>query len=122
MAVSDDAFDRTWRQLAEEVLSSMGEWRREHPEASLSEIEGALDTRLLRLRAQVLQDAVQASPAARFQQTPVPERPVCPKCQTPLSPRGHYTRHLQTDGGQQLAFARDYGTCPTCGGGLFPPG
>ena len=54
MAVSDDAFDRTWRQLAEEVLSSMGEWRREHPEASLSEIEGALDTRLLRLRAQVL--------------------------------------------------------------------
>jgi RNase P subunit RPR2 len=122
MAVSDEEFDRSWRQVAEEALTSMSQWRREHPSATLTEIEAALDERLRRLRTQVLQDSALASPAAHFQQTPAQERPLCPKCRSPLTARGAATRHLQTEGGGELALTRAYGTCPTCGAGLFPPG
>jgi len=122
MAVSDEEFDRSWRQVAEEALTGMSQWRREHPSATLTEIEAALDERLLRLRAQMLQDSALASPAAHFQHMPAQERPVCPKCQAPLAARGPSTRHLQTEGGGKLALSREYGTCPRCGEGLFPPG
>jgi RNase P subunit RPR2 len=122
MAVSDDGLDQTWRQLAEEALTGMSQWRWEHPKATLSEIEAALDERLRRRRAQVLQDTALASSAAHFQQMAAQERPVCPKCQTPLVTRGPSTRRLQTEGGGELALSREYGTCPRCGEGLFPPG
>ena len=38
-----DDFDSQWRELAEEVLTGMTEWRLQHPKARLSEIEQALD-------------------------------------------------------------------------------
>jgi len=36
-------FDAQWRTLSEEVLSGMKEWRLQHPRATLSEMEAALD-------------------------------------------------------------------------------
>ena len=35
--------DGQWREVADEVLSGMKEWRLQHPRASLTEIERALD-------------------------------------------------------------------------------
>jgi hypothetical protein len=32
-----------------------------------------------------------------------------------------HTRHLQTQGGQDLTLERRYGACPAYGAGLFPP-
>jgi len=122
MAVSDAGFEAGWRQVAGEALTGMSDWRREHPSATLGEIEAALDERLRRLRTQMLQDSALASPAARFQQAPTAQRPVCPPCQTPLVARGEATRRLETEGGAELALTRQDGTCPNCGRGLFPPG
>jgi RNase P subunit RPR2 len=121
MAVSDDGCEARWRQVAEEALTGMRDWRREHPSATLAEIEAALDERLLRLRTQMLQDSALASPVAHFQQLPTAARPVCPQCQRPLVARGEATRRLETEGGGELALTRQYGTCPNCGRGLFPP-
>jgi len=50
-------FDAKWNELAEEVVTGMKEWRLQHPKATLREIERALDERLAKMRARMLQDA-----------------------------------------------------------------
>jgi hypothetical protein len=111
-----------WHALSAEVVTAVADWRTQHPRATLSEIETALDERLARLRAQMLQDAALASARTDWVDPLSAEPPCCPDCDQPLQARGRVTRHLQTHGGQELALTRRYGTCPRCGGGLFPPG
>ena len=69
-----------WRELSEEVITGMAEWRGQHPRATLSEIEAALDERLARVRARMLQDTALASAATDVSQLPAEERPRCPEC------------------------------------------
>src|SRR6266851_784139 len=106
-------FDQNWQKLSEEVLIGMKEWREQHPKATLTEIEAALDERLGRLRARMLQDAALASASRDWSQAPSEEHPRCPLCGTPLVARGKKTRRLQTQGGQEVALTRSYGVCPT---------
>ena len=120
--MADETVDQRWRELAEEVLTGMKEWRLKHPQATFAEIEAALDERLARLRARMLQDAALASAATSFRDAPAPSRPACPACGTPLVSRGRAPRRLQTQGGQEVILDRHYGVCPACGTGLFPPG
>ena len=91
-----DNFDQCWWPLAQEVLTGMKEWRLQHPTATFSEIEAALDERLGRLRAQMLADAALASAAASWSQESSSARPPCPTCGAPLQSRGAATRELQT--------------------------
>lgn len=53
------------------------------PEATFREIEAALDERLGQLRARMLEDAMLVSRAAEWE-AEQGERPVCPRCGTPL--------------------------------------
>ena len=115
-------FDQTWRALSDEVLTGMKEWRLQHPRATLSEIEAALDERLARLRARMLEDAALASAAADWDAARGEVQPVCPECGAPLKARGGHPRQLQTHGGQSLTLQREYGVCPVCQTGIFPPG
>ena len=110
-----------WREVSEEAISGMKEWREGHPNATFREIETELDERLSRLRARMLQDTALASSQTDWNERPKTQRPTCPQCDTYLVSRGKRTRHLQTDGGQEVALERTYGTCPKCGGGIFPP-
>jgi DNA repair exonuclease SbcCD ATPase subunit len=113
--------DQTWQQLSEQILTDIQVWRGAHPKATLREIEEEVHTRLSRLEAQIIQDAAQQSERRAWSGASPLERPACPVCGTPLQARGHHTRQLQAAGGQTLRLTRDYGTCPTCGTGLFPP-
>lgn len=115
-------FDRDWHYMSEEVLSGMKEWRLQHPRATLTEIEAALDERLARLRARMLEDAALASAAADWGLAGVETAPTCPECGKGLRPRGSQVRQLQTYGGQGLSLSRVYGVCPVCKTGFFPPG
>ena len=115
-------FDATWNQLAEEVITGMKEWRLQHPKATLREIEQALDERLAKMRARMLQDAALASAAADIQTAGEEERPVCPACGAKLKPRGKQQRQLTTLNDQAVHLERSYGECPACGAGFFPPG
>lgn len=117
-----DDFDARWQELAEEVLSGMKEWRLQHPKATLTEIETALDERLGRMRARMLEDAALASAAADISMAQEEERPVCRHCGTKLRGRGRHKRRLTSQQEQMLTLERSYGVCPTCGKGLFPPG
>jgi hypothetical protein len=117
-----EPFDRRWGALAQEALTGMKEWRLQHPTATFSEIEAALDERLGRLRARMLEDAALASAVTTWSSEGDGPRPACPTCGAPLQSRGEHTRSLQTQAGQAVALTRSYGTCSACGAGLFPPG
>ena len=114
-------FDAEWDALAEEVLSGMKEWRLQHPKATLRQIEAALDERLGKMRARMLQDAALASAAADIRQAQATEQPRCEACGEVLVERTVAERQLLTQHNQVLKLARSYGVCPTCGAGLFPP-
>jgi YgiT-type zinc finger domain-containing protein len=112
--------DERWRELAEEALTGMKEWRLAHPKATLSEIEAALDERLEAVRARMLQDAAQVSAAADIAKGE--DAPHCPECGGKLRDRGRETRQVTTKGDQTIVLRRSYGLCPGCGARLFPPG
>ncbi len=115
-------FDEQWEGLAAEVLSGMKEWRLQHPKASLREIEGALDERLGKMRARMLQDAALASAAANLKAAGATEEARCRECGGKLEERAVGVRHLLTQQNQLLELERSYGVCSGCGAGVFPPG
>jgi RNA polymerase-binding transcription factor DksA len=114
-------FGAKWHELAEEVMTGMKEWRLQHPKASLSEIEQALDERLGKARALMLQDLALASAAVDIQASQGQDRPRCRKCGGKLESRGRHRRELLTQHDQTLRLERSYGVCPTCGEAFFPP-
>ena len=69
-----------WRELSEEVITGRAEWRGQQPRATLREIEVALDERLARVRARMLQDTALASAATDVSRLPEEERPRCTPC------------------------------------------
>ena len=110
-----------WQQMVDEVMTGMKEWRIQHPRATFQEIETALDAKLARVRARMLQDIALASKAARVSEAEHSERAKCPKCGQPMEARGDETRTLLTNYNQPIALTRSYACCPACQVGLFPP-
>src|SRR5512136_1533977 len=105
----NEDFDVQWDALAAEVMSGMKEWRLQHPKASLREIEQALDERLGKMRARMLQDAALASTAADIKSAAASEKPVCPKCGVVLESRGRKSRELTSHHNQTLDLERSQG-------------
>jgi hypothetical protein len=113
--------EEDWRELSEHILTDVKEWRRSHPKATLREIEDEVHSRMSRLEAQLIEDTAQQSQSQSWSGASPEERPHCPVCHSPLHARGKRQRTLQAAGGQEVTLTRDYGTCPDCGTGLFPP-
>jgi predicted RNA-binding Zn-ribbon protein involved in translation (DUF1610 family) len=109
-----------WRELMDEVMTGMKEWRVANPKARLSEIEQALDERWAKARARMVQDSAMASAAADLAQEKA--RLGCPACGVMVEVRGQQTRELATYYDQPIQLRRSYVTCPACGTGFFPPG
>lgn len=122
MARWTPGLEARWRESSEEVLTGMKEWRLQHPKATFREIETALDERLGKVRARLLEDAALLSAAAEVSTAATEERPRCPGCGEPLEARGQATRELTTTFNQTIRLNRSYAVCPSCGEGLFPPG
>jgi len=105
--------DPIHRQLADTALAAdLRRWRRAHPDATLTEIERALDARLDAARAGLLAEVAGdlTDDAAR-----------CPGCGERPARRGTRTRTLRTRGAVPLALTRAYLRCPAGGAGLSPP-
>lgn len=117
-----DELEVRWRELAEEVMTGMKEWRLAHPKATFKEIEAALDERLAKVRARMLQDAALASAAADLKGAEAAERPPCPKCGQSLEHQEMATRRLTTNYNHTIELTRSYALCPACGARVFPPG
>lgn len=117
--------DRLFAQLqheSEEILTGMRDWRTAHPRATFAEIQAAVDERLNRLRARLLQEIALASQAAEGAELAPQDRPVCPACGERLAPRGSRERTVTVQGDQPVTLTRSSWVCPSCGTGLFPPG
>ena len=117
----DETSEEQWRELSEQILMGMKEWRKAHPKATLREIEDEVHGRMGRLEAQMIQETAHASSSREWSSAPAEERPTCPVCSTMLQGRGKRQRKLQAGRGEDVLLSREYGTCPTCGTGLFPP-
>jgi YgiT-type zinc finger domain-containing protein len=115
--MKSDQMRKSWSGLSEEILSGMAEWREQHPKATFRQIEAEVDQRLSVLRARMLADA-----AVLSGQTEWEGEAVCPECGAALKRDGKKKRTLETRGGQQVELEREYGVCPQCGAGIFPPG
>jgi len=111
---------KRWQELSFEMMSGMAEWRMQHPKAQLREIEAALDERIERVRAKMLEEAALLSEAREWEEKE--GGPTCPDCGEVLEGRAKGERNLQTHGGQNIRLERQYGVCPKCGQGFFPPG
>jgi len=114
--------DEVWRQLSEEVLVGFREWRDQHPKATLTEIETALDERWAKARARFVADAALASAAADLTAGEAAQRPVCPDCGGKLRAHGRAKRELTTLHNQTIRLERSQAECPTCQRWFFPPG
>ena len=114
--------EQRWHQAAEEILSGFREWRRQHPTATLSAIEAALDERWAVARARIVQEAALASAATDVRALPVDERPRCPTCGERMAVAGPEDRHLTTTYEQPLTLSRCYVVCTACSQAAFPPG
>jgi len=110
-----------WLKQFEEVEARLREWRREHPRATLTEMEQALDGHWRKLRARMVADLAHASAAAVVAGAGE-DRPRCPQCQLPLRGRGSQRRTLRTQGNEPLRLERDYAECTSCGDAFFPSG
>jgi hypothetical protein len=105
----------------------MAAWRKEHPKATLREIEAELDQRVAVIRAALLEEMVAASAAVTGAAVTGAAGTgaagmKCPVCDGPLAADGKRRRRLTTTGGQELELEREYMRCARCGHGFFPPG
>jgi hypothetical protein len=119
--MDSQAPDPTEDVLNSDILTGMRNWQLQHPNASLTEIEQALDERWYRLRSRMLANLAREREAANWQANAAADRPSCPDCGRPLIRRGRQPRSLKTHGGLNLTLTRSYGYCPACKKGHFPP-
>jgi ribosomal protein S27AE len=117
-----DELEARWQPLSQAALRAVRDWRRQHPRATLQEIETVMDKQLAHLRAQMLQDAALTSPSADLPSMSETERPRCPQCGMVLIAQGTATRTLVTEHDETLELTRSHATCPQCGASFFPPG
>jgi len=118
--MNSEQMRKSWNGMSEEIISGIAEWRQQHPLATFRELEEEVDRRLSVLRAKMLADAALGS--AQMEWANDSREVLCPGCGKPLEKKGKKKRRLQTRGGQEVELEREYGECPTCGQGIFPPG
>ena len=110
-----------WQVYSDDVMTEVVAWRGQHPQATFQEIESAIDDRLARLRAHMLEDAAVASDVADLRDTPEMHRPPCPVCGTRVKHQTRDRRTLLTQHGQTVTLERSYAVCPKCGETFLPP-
>jgi len=118
--MNSEEMRQSWNGMSEEIISGIAEWRQQHPQATFRELEEEVDRRLWVLRAKMLADAALRSAQTEWEQGSC--EVLCPECRQPLEKKGKKKRKLQTRGGQEVELEREYGVCPACGQGIFPPG
>ena len=114
--------ESNWSQVAEGVMLEIREWREEHPRATLTEIEAAVDGLWAKARTRLIQDLALASDAKDIGDASGDSCSRCPDCGRQLESRGEKVRKLNDHHDQRIELRRSYGVCPACGTGFFPPG
>lgn len=102
------------------VQEHLKAWRKEHPRASLRQIEEEVERWLAQLRVAMVGDLALSSEATEGREAG--ERMTCPECGGKLVRHGSRERHLRDEYEQDVILTRGYFTCAECGHGFFPSG
>ena len=111
-----------WRELQERINETIEKWRQENPEATLTEIEEAVDRRMAEMRTQMVQDLAQAGRSARISEMSKEERPQCPRCGQAVVANGKGRRKLKTAYEKHIQLERQQAYCQSCRLTFFPSG
>jgi Zn finger protein HypA/HybF involved in hydrogenase expression len=115
-----EELEKNWQKMSQEIMTGVAEWRMQHPQATFREIEAEIDRRLAGFRAKMISDVAMQSKKAEWEASEV--EVYCEKCGEKLKSRGRKKRKLETNYGQEIEIEREYGVCPKCRQGIFPPG
>lgn len=99
-----------------EVFAKIQEWERENPEATLTEIEEAVDAELAELRKALIERVANKGKEG------APEKVSCPRCGQGMMKNGQKKRELKSKGGEKITIEREQMRCHQCGMTFFPPG
>ena len=97
-----------------EAQKALASWHATHPDATLADMETAVEAQIERLRAALLRERTGAVPQE--------DSPACPHCGTSMMPHHRSSRTVIVQGEEAVPLERPYVVCPACGTGLFPPG
>lgn len=100
---------------------TLAAWRAAHPQATMWEIEEAVEAQLAGVRAELIEELAAKSKLRDLRSLPEAERPRCESCGGLLRAHGQQSRRLRGKGDQAVVLRRSYADCPTCGVGIFPP-
>jgi len=102
-----------------DLIEGLNKWRETHPRATMREIEEEIDRRMTKMRARMITDTVMRSASTETEKR---KKGMCPKCGGEVKKKGKKKRKLETNGGREIEFEREYVTCQSCGHGFFPSG
>jgi hypothetical protein len=119
--VGSGSEDIAKRLAYENLRPALTEWRAAHPQATMWEIEGAVEEHLAGVRAEFIEELAEKSRLREICELSEAERPRCERCGSVLRARGQRSRTLQDKGGEDVVLRRSYADCPTCRVGVFPP-
>jgi len=103
-------------EQVDELAHKMSQWQQANPQATLTEMEEAVEAELAKLRKQLVEAMVQEKEAA------IQEEVEYPQCGKSMVKNGRRQRKLKGKEGQTLQLDRQQWRCLSCGTTLFPPG
>lgn len=112
-------FQEKLQKRSKEVLAELEEWREKNPTATLREIETEIDKQFAVLRAEAMSEMAMQSKKADWVQSKT--EVMCENCGEPLTGHGKKKRVLVTNYDKTVEIEREYGSCPKCKTGFFPP-
>jgi uncharacterized protein with PIN domain len=105
------------KNINADLIEGLNKWREKHPRATMREIEEEIDRRMTEMRARLIAETVMKSASTEMIKG---KKEMCPKCGGEVKKKGKKKRKLETNGGQEIEFEREYVTCQSCGHGFFP--
>jgi transposase-like protein len=103
-------------EQVDELMHRMSQWQQANPQATLTDIEEAVEAELAQLRKRLVEEMVREKEGA------TQEAPDCPQCGQVMVKNGRRKRKLKGKEGQTLELDRQQWRCLSCGATLFPPG
>lgn len=107
--------ENQWQDEIEEMLHRMEQWEAVNPQATLTDIEEAVDAELSQLRQLLVSEMANREEARE-------KGYECPNCGARMVRNGKKKRVLRSKGGEKIEIEREQRRCHECGMTVFPPG
>lgn len=104
------------KEVPDELVEKLNQWRQANPKATLTEIEEAVEAELAKIRKELVTALAQAGEESQQ------GAPHCRQCGQAMVKNGRRKRQLKGKEGQTMQLERQQWRCLRCGTTIFPPG